>query len=183
LSHAYWPADPKTGRFLMDLPVQEPLRPVDWSINGLTGPAVSEEQAKAELRQWLDLRSRANSADAVMSYFGPGEDVVAYGPFLPGIYKGRAQVTSFYGDWLKGVEKVDATVTDFGVVSDGIMGAVLSRQNLILHMADGTTRRESIRQSSCLRRAGAKWYAMMESTSYPADLKSGKVVTDIAAAR
>jgi ketosteroid isomerase-like protein len=178
-THAYWPVDPNTGRFL-DKP-EFPLRgAMKRAANPLPGPVVAVDKAEQELRQWLESRIVASTPDTVMSHFGPSDDVVAYDPYFPGEHIGLQEVRSHFAAALMNVRAIDAQITDYRSVTDGEMGGIISRQNLQLHMRDGGIRNLSVRQSTCLRRVGSKWYAIMEQTTFPVDVKTGWPVTSLA---
>lgn len=178
MSHVYYPVDRETSRF--DRNWEVPLRgPVQWSGNPLPGPAVSEEQALHELRDWFDSRIVAATAEEVMRHFAADEEVIAFGPYLPGVHRGRNEVRAHYAEMLKNVRRVTSEVTDYHVQTDGELGMIISRQNLSLSLTDGKAEQLSIRHSGCLRRNGSRWEAMMEMISFPVDLATGLAITEI----
>jgi ketosteroid isomerase-like protein len=103
--------------------------------------------------------------------------VIVYAPYLPGECRGQQECRDYYASVFDSVASIEAEVTDYHVATNGLMGAIMSRQNLVIHMRDSTTRRISVRQSHGLRRVGDAWQSMIEMTSFPVDLKTGKPVT------
>jgi ketosteroid isomerase-like protein len=174
-AHCYVPVDPETGdRAKGALPVREPLQ---WPQDAVPAPATSEEQAKTELRAWFESRISAANAEDVMRHFGSGDDAVVYSPYLPGEHRGLAEIRKHFAAELEDVVSVKADVTDYHVATDGRMGAIISRQNRELTLRDGSVRRVSVRHSDCLRRVDGRWFSMIEMTSFPTDLKTGRPVT------
>jgi ketosteroid isomerase-like protein len=175
-SHVYYPIDPTTGQAMInaDLPVRGP---VQWSEDPLPGPAVSNEQAKIELRNWLDSRSSATDVDVLMTHFGPGGDVIAFSPYAPGQYRGLQEIRDYLAQMLANVRAIEATVTDFVVATNGLMAGTLARQDVRISMRDGKTREVTIRQSNCLRRSGNRWYSVFEAISFaPSDQHEGNPI-------
>ncbi len=174
-AHCFVPIEPDTGnRARGALPVREEWK---WPTDTLPSAAVSEERAKREIRAWFDARIASDSVDAVMRRIGPREDVIVYAPYLPGEYRGQQECRDYYASVFDSVASIEAEVTDYHVATNGLMGAIMSRQNLAIHMRDSTTRRISVRQSHGLRRVGDAWQSMIEMTSFPVDLKTGEPVT------
>jgi ketosteroid isomerase-like protein len=174
--HATLLVDPKTGNSMPNAPFTERAA-LQWSHDPLPETAVDVQQAKTELREWLGSRTKATNIDTLMNHFGPGDDVIAYGPYFPGRYQGLKDIRAHFGQTLTNVRAVDATVTDFIVISDGVLGAILARQDLKISKTDGSREDLSIRQSNCLRRVRGKWYSVFEMISFPMDPKNGKPVT------
>ena len=174
-AHCAVPIEPDTGKRPPGaLDVREEWK---WPADTLPGPAVSEDQAQQEIRAWFDARIAATSAEAVMRQIGPREDVIVYTPYLPGEHRGQAEIRAHYSAVFDKVQSMQAEVTDYHVATNGRMGSIISRQNLVLTLRDSSVRGVSVRQSHALRRVDEKWQAMVEMTSFPVDLNTGQPVT------
>lgn len=171
-----YPTDPKSGRSVTDgpLPTRGELPPLH-SASGV--PASSSTAAKKEIRGWLDTAVRVTDTAAMTRLFGPGDNVILYNEFLPGELRGLREMRDYYGPLFSTIRDVQTNIPAFAAESDGNLGALISRQDLQVHMKDGTTQSLSIRQSDCLRRVNGKWRSFFEMVSFPMDLKTGKAVT------
>jgi ketosteroid isomerase-like protein len=175
--HISLPADPKTGMAVMNGPL--PVRgPVKWSSNPLPGPAVSPEQAKAEIRKWMDVGALSTSLDMLMQYYGPGDDLIVYDTFFPGELRGLKEVRNYYAAIMNSYNSIEVKMPEFVADSDGSFGVQLDTQDMELSMKDGTKKYISLRQSDCMRRVGGKWYTFFEMISYPVDAKTGKAIME-----
>jgi ketosteroid isomerase-like protein len=169
--HTYFPRDPATGRALSsyDLPDRGPMQ---WAADAVPGPVGDPHTTEAELRTWLATRTTVTDVDRLVRLFGPGDDVMAFGPTVPVEHRSLAEIRRYLVDSLRGVRSISAEVTHFKVQSDGLMSALLARQILTLQMADGSSRKMTIRNSNCLRKVGNEWRSMMEMVSYPSNVSS-----------
>lgn len=178
MSHVYFPVDRETGRYDLNAEIEQ-QGPVQWSPAVLRGPAVPVEQAEEELRAWFASRIVAASADEVMRHFAADEDVLAFGPYIPGLHRGQDDVRAHYERELAGVVSVISDCTDCHVHTDGELAMILSRQHVTQRLGDGGTRHVSVRHSASLRRNGDRWEALMEMISFPVNETTGEVLMDL----
>lgn len=171
-----YPMDPQSGRSVTDgpLPVRAKLRP---PANATADVPVTLTQAKSELRGWFDGATAVTDPAALMSYFGPGDEVIVYNELAPGELRGLEELRDYYGPILAGIRETRAHVSGFSAESDGVLGAVIGGEDLTIDTKAGATQSASIRHSACLRRIDGKWRAFFEMVSYPMDPKTGKAVT------
>jgi ketosteroid isomerase-like protein len=169
--HTYAPMDPATSKSITDF--QPPRRePVKWSNDPLPGPAGDPRKAETELRAWLAARTTSTDPDALVRLFGPGDDTVAYTPYIPVEHRGLAEIRRSLTQGLRDVRTISAEVLNFNAHSDGMMSTIIARQKVTMTMKDGTTRTVTSRHSNCLRRVGNDWRSMFEMVSYPNNVPS-----------
>jgi ketosteroid isomerase-like protein len=173
--HVSYPVDPKSGRSVTDgpLPVRGKLREASLMTPAVPFPPA---QAKVELRSWFEGAAGVTDLNTLTSYFGPGDDVIIYNESIPGELRGLEELRGYYGPVLSGIRGTRANVSNFAADSDGVLGAVIGREDLTIDAKGGATQSLSIRQSDCLRRVDGKWHAFFEMVSFPMDLKTGKAI-------
>ena len=147
-------------------------------LNALDHDATTPEQAKKEIRNWMDVGGVSTSLDELMQYYGPGDDTLVYDSFYPGELRGRDQIRTYYASIMNSIKSSTLDTPLFAVDSDGSFGVQADTQNLTLKMKDGSTKQLSLRQSDCMRRIDSKWYSFFEMISFPIDARSGKGIMD-----
>ena len=165
--------DPKTGNAVMtDLPVR---RDVIWPADMKLGEPMSPAQARKEIETWTNVSLRVIGIDAILPYYGPNENEVAvYAPTVPGNIRGKTEMRAYYAPSMNSFASLDTKTPILKVNSDGVIGAQLDVQEIVLHLHDGTTQPLYWRQSDCVRRVGNTWYGILNMSSFPVDLKTGK---------
>jgi ketosteroid isomerase-like protein len=171
--HVSLPVDAKTGMAVVDGPIKA-QGPMAWSAHPLPAPSTTPEQAKREIRRFMDVGGISISLAQLMQYYGPGDDTLVYDTFYPGELRGLKQISGYYAAMMGGIAHSALTMPEFVADSDGGFGIQADTQNLTLTLKDGSTKNISIRQSDCMRRVGGKWYSFFEMISFPIDMKSGK---------
>jgi ketosteroid isomerase-like protein len=179
--HISMPADAKTGMALPNGPL--PARgPLAWSDNPIPGPAETPAAAKVEIKKWLDTGVLSPNLDALMKYYGPGDDLIVYDAFAPGEMRGLKEVGDYYAAMMSSFSDIKVKIPELAIDSDGSFGIQIDRQDMQLKMKDGSTKYISIRQNDCMRRVDGKWYSFLEMISYPVDMKTGKSIMENPAA-
>lgn len=175
--HIALPIDGKTGSAVMDgtLPARGPIA---WSANPLPGPAVSPDQAKAEIRRWMEVGALSTSIDQLVRYYGPGDDLLIYDAFYPGEIRGRAELRRYYASIMGSYNSIEVKMPVFAADSDGSFGVQIDTQDMRLKMKDGSTKYISLRQSDCMRRIDGKWYSFFEMISFPVVAHTGKAIME-----
>lgn len=163
-SHLSFPLDPATGSFMKDqrTAVRSQL---GWGNNPVPGPAISIDQAKAEIARWIDASAKVSSVDDLLRYLGPDENIIFYdvGKQL----RGKAEIHAHFAPIFAAARAITVTTPASFVDSDGLIGAHMSRQDVTLIMKDGSSKTLNLRRSDCLRRVDGRWYAMLSMISLP----------------
>jgi ketosteroid isomerase-like protein len=178
--HISFPMNPKTGMGLLDSPM--PKRgALNWNPKSFGEPAIAPAQAQKEVRSWLDAGVLSRNLDELMSYYGPGDDVIVYDMlFPPGEFRGMQEVRDGFAPVMNFTDP-HVKMLDFVVDSDGVFAVQIDAQDVTLTRKDGTRSNFLLRQSDCMRRTDGKWYSIMEAISVPVDAKTGKSVTQASA--
>lgn len=172
--HISLPIDAKTGIAIPDGPVTA-RGEITWSSDPLPGPASTPAEAKAAIRQWMDVGGASTSLDMLMGYYGPGDDLLVYDSFASNL-RGMNEVRAHYAAIMNSYTDIKLAMPDFVVDSDGIFGVQLDTQQITLKMKDGSTQKLALRQSDCMRKVGDKWYSFLEHLSFAVDPKTNKGV-------
>lgn len=165
--------DPKTGNAVMtDLPTRgDKVWPADFSL----GAPMPEDKARAEIRTWTDVSLRVIGIDAIMPFYGPGEnELVQYGPTIPGNVRSKSEMYAYYAPSMNSFASLDTKTPVLKIDSDGLLGAQIDVQDITMHLKDGKAQALYWRQSDCVRRVGEKWYGVLNMSSFPTDMKTGK---------
>jgi ketosteroid isomerase-like protein len=178
--HISFPMDPKTGMGLMDSPM--PVRgALQWNPKSFASPPVPVEQAKKEIRSWLDTGVLSRNLDELMAYYGPTDDAIVYDMlYPPGEFRGMQEIRVGFAPVMNFTDP-KVKVLDFTVDSDGVFAVQIDTQDITLTKKDGTKSNFYLRQSDCMRRMNGKWYSVFEAISTPVDAKTGKSVTKASA--
>jgi ketosteroid isomerase-like protein len=175
--HVSLPVDAKTGMAVVDGPIKS-QGPMAWSAHPLPAPSTTPDQAKQEIRRFMDIGGASTNLAQLMQYYGPGDDTLVYDSFYPGELRGLKQVSGYYAAMMGGIAHSELTMPEFVADSDGGFGIQADTQDIKLTLKDGSTKYVSLRQSDCMRRVGGKWYSFFEMISFPVDAKSGKGIMD-----
>lgn len=175
--HVSLPVDAKTGMAVVDGPIKA-QGPMSWSAHPIPAPSTTPEQARREIRRFMDVGGVSTSLAQLMQYYGPGDDTLVYDTFYPGELRGLKQISGYYAAMMGGIAHSTLTMPEFVADSDGGFGIQADTQDLTLTLKDGSTKNISIRQSDCMRRVGGKWYSFFEMISFPIDMKSGKGIME-----
>src|SRR5277367_895577 len=117
--HISFPMDPKTGMGLLDSPM--PVRgPLKWNPQSFASPPVPVEQAKKEIRSWLDTGVLSRNLDELMAYYGPTDDVIVYDiVYPPGEFRGLQETRVGFAPVMNFTDP-HVNILDFVVDSDGV---------------------------------------------------------------
>lgn len=166
--------DRKTGMVATaPLPVRGPLA---WNSASLSRKSITPEAARKGIIDWTDRALREVGLESAMKFFAPGHDVLLYGEFNPGNLRTRAEVTGYYGPLYNSFSGLHVVSPLYEADSDGLLGAQIDTQDIVIDMKDGSRPHLSIRQSDCLRRYDGNWQTFMEMVSYPVDRTTGKAI-------
>jgi ketosteroid isomerase-like protein len=164
--------DPKTGKAVMnDLAVRGDMA---WPATMTLGKPVPMAEARGQIEAWTNTSLRVVGVDAIMGYYGPGENEVAmYTPTIPGNVRGKTEMRAYYAPSMNAFESLETKTPVLKIDTDGVLGAQIDVQEITLHLHDGKTQPLYWRQSDCVRRVGDKWYGALDMASFPIDLKTG----------
>lgn len=174
--NASFPADPKSGKSLTDYAITVP-GPMAWGDNPFPGPRISQAEAKAGIRDWVQAFATAPGIQAALALVGPGDAVLFFDLFAPAPLQGQQAIAAADGPGFAPIASVAADVTDFRADTDGLLGAQIDTQILSIKMKDGHAVNWQLRQSDCLHYVNGKWYTLIDELSFPTDLKTGKAVS------
>jgi ketosteroid isomerase-like protein len=174
--HVSLPLDPKTLQAINAAPIRP--RQLVWSETPLAPPSTTPEQGKKEIREFMDVGGASLGLDMLMSYYGPGDDILLYDSFDPNALIGRKEVRAHYAGVMNSYKNIKLSMPHFVADSDGAFGVQIDTQDITLTMNDGSIRNITLRQSDCMRRVGGKWYSFFEMVSYPVDMATNKGVME-----
>lgn len=165
--------DPKTGDAVMNhLAVRGDMA---WPADLKLGAPVPVAQARREVEKWTNDSLRVVGIDAILAYYGPGENEVAmYSPTAPGNIRGKTEMRAYYAPSMNSFASLETKTPILKIDTDGQLGAQIDTQEIVLHLKDGKTQPLYWRQSDCVRRVGDKWYGVLDMASFPVNLKTGK---------
>jgi ketosteroid isomerase-like protein len=165
--------DPKTGNAVMtDLPTRgDKIWPADFGL----GAPMAEDKAREQIKTWTDVSLRVVGIDAIMPFYGPGEnELVQYGPTVPGNVRSKSEMYAYYAPSMNSFVGLETKTPVLKIDTDGLLGAQIDVQDITMHLKNGKTQALYWRQSDCVRRVGDKWYGVLNMSSFPTDLKTGK---------
>jgi ketosteroid isomerase-like protein len=146
-----------------------------WPADMADSETVPVAQAKSEIDKWTYVSLRVIGIDAIMPYYGPGDNEVAvYAPTAPGNLRGKTEMRAYYAPSMNSFQSLDTKTPILKIDTDGTLGSQIDVQDLVLHLHDGKTQPLYWRQSDCVHRTGGKWYGVLNMSSFPVDLKTGK---------
>ncbi len=177
--HISLPVDAATGMGLMNAPVKV-RGPIAWTANAMPGPASTPEAGIAAIRNWMEVGAASTSLEQLMSYYGPGDDILVYDSFYPGEMRGMKEVSDYYAAMMNSYKGITVKLPELVVDSDGAFGVQIDTQDITLTMKDGSIKNIALRQSDCMRRVGDRWYSFMEMLSFPIDPATGKAIMESA---
>jgi ketosteroid isomerase-like protein len=167
------PQDTKTGLALLD--DQQVRGDIVWPASTASSQTVPEAQALKEIETWTNVSLRVVGIDAILPYYGPGEtEIAVYAPTAPGNVRGKTEMRAYYAPSMNSFTSVDTKTPVLKIASNGRIGAQVDIQEIVLHLKNGKTQSLYWRQSDCVHRVGGKWYGVLNMSSFPVDLKTGK---------
>ncbi len=170
--HLSFPVDPATMNALTTAPIQP--RTITWTAHPLAPVSTTPENAKAEIKEFMDVGGASVGLEKLMNYYGPGDDTLLYDAFSAKALIGKKEIADFYAPIMGSYTGITLTMPMFEVDSDGSFGVQIDTQELTLTMKDGSKRNVALRQSDCMRRVDGKWYSFLEMVSYVTDAKTMK---------
>jgi ketosteroid isomerase-like protein len=170
--HVALPVDAKTGLAVWDGAIASRGQ-FKWTPTPPSDAAVSPEQAKREIREWMDTGTLSPTVDFMMKYYEPGNNSLVYDGFYPGEMRGQKEIHDYYASMMN-YSGIKVKLPEFVADSDGTLGVQIDTQDMKITNKDGSTQYISLRQSDCMRRVGGRWVSLMELISFPIDAKTGK---------
>lgn len=174
--HVSLPLDPKTLQAINAQPIQP--RDLVWSETPLEAPSATPQQGTDEIRAFMEVGGASLGLDMLMSYYGPGDDILLYDSFHPKALIGRQEIRDHYAELMNSYKGIKLSMPHFTADSDGSFGVQIDTQDITLTMNDGSTRNIALRQSDCMRRVGGKWYSFFEMISYPVDMATNQGIME-----
>src|SRR5690606_27120083 len=135
--HSSLPVDAKTGMAVVNGPL--PVRgPIKWAPDAIPAPSTTPENAKAEIKKWLDVGVLSDGIDQLMEYYGPGDDVLVYDTYYPGELRGLKELRKHYTPIMSSYSGAKVQLPDLHIDSDGAFGIQIDTQTMVLDMKDGS---------------------------------------------
>jgi len=156
--------------------------------SGARAQAGKTEQAPlkgkaAQIRAVYDGWAKAFEArdiDGIMSFYVPGDALVAYDLVSPLQYKGSAAYRKDYQDFLAQYEgPLHVEFRDVQVFSSGNVGFIHALEKISGKMKNGQQTDMWVRATSGVIKLNGKWLIVHDHISVPVDFESGKAVLDL----
>src|SRR5690606_9503730 len=128
-----------------------PIQPrqLVWSKTPLEAPSTTPEEGKKGIREFMDIGGASLGLDMLMSYYGPGDDILLYDSFHPKALIGRKEIRDHYAGVMNSYKGIKLSMPHFVADSDGSFGVQIDTQDITLTMNDGSIRHIALRQSDC----------------------------------
>jgi ketosteroid isomerase-like protein len=139
------------------------------------GKSNSEAEIKAQLDGWL-AAFKAKDAAKVMSYYGPGDPVLAFDVIPPRQYATPDAYKKDFEDLFKLIDgPLNTEVTDLSITtSNGDLAYSHSIDHLVAKTTDGKPLDVTVRVTDVFRKIKGKWLIVHEHVSVPVDLMTGQ---------
>jgi len=118
---------------------------------------------------------RAKDVKTIMTFYAPGDAVVAYDVIPPLQYKGHAAYAKDYADFLAPFDgPVTVEFREMRVAAGGDVAFVHCLERITGKMKNGQKVDMWLRATSGLRKINGKWLIVHDHISVPANLDTGK---------
>lgn len=152
---------------------------------GFSGVTRAQAQSKDEqeirtLETKFAMAFAAKDVDAIMKFYAPGDQLLAFDLITPREYAGW---DAYKKDWestfamMKGTPEFDTK--DLSVTTDGKLAWSHSIQHASWTGTDGAPSEMTVRVTDCYKKIDGKWLIVLEHVSVPLDMTSGKPVPDM----
>jgi len=144
---------------------------------------LSSNNDTAQIREMYDGWAKAfrvKDIDGIMSFYAPGDEVVAYDIVPPLQYRGAASYRKDYETFLGMYEgPLGVEFRDLRIMSSGDVGFVHAIERITGTMKNGQKTDLWLRATSGLRKINSKWLIVHDHISVPADFDTGKAMMDL----
>ncbi len=134
----------------------------------------SEAEIKSQIDGWL-AAFKAKDAAKVLSFYGPGDSVLAFDVVPPRQYATANAYQKDYEELFKLIDgPFNIEITDLSITTSGDMAYSHSIDHLAGKTADGKPLEFTVRVTDVFRKIGGKWLIVHEHVSVPVDLMTGQ---------
>ncbi len=134
----------------------------------------SEAEIKAQLDGWL-AAFKAKDAAKVISFYGPGDPVLAFDVVPPRQYATLDAYKKDFEDLFKLIDgPFNAEINDLHITASGDLAYSHSIDHLMAKTTDGKPLDITVRVTDVYRKTGGKWLIVHEHVSVPVDLMTGQ---------
>jgi ketosteroid isomerase-like protein len=138
------------------------------------GKSNSEAEIKAQLDGWL-AAFKAKDAAKVISFYGPGDPVLAFDVVPPRQYATLDAYKKDFEELFKLIDgPLNAEINDLHITASGDLAYSHSIDHLMAKTADGKPLDLTVRVTDVYRKTGGKWLIVHEHVSVPVDLMTGQ---------
>jgi ketosteroid isomerase-like protein len=139
------------------------------------GKSDAKAEIKAQIDAWL-VAFKAKDAAKVMSFYGPGDPVLAFDVVPPRQYATADAYRKDYEELFKGFDGApNVEISDLSITTNGSdMAYGHSIDHLTGKTPDGKTLDFTVRVTDVYRKINGKWLIVHEHVSVPADLMTGQ---------
>lgn len=142
-------------------------------------PGVSVKQVQAALDQWRTA-FEAKNVDGVMAVYAPGAQLTAYDVVPPLQYKGADAYRKDYQDIFNGFDgPLHAEMRDTHIEVGGGLAVAYGLEHISGKLKTGQATDMWLRYTSVFKQIGGRWLDIHDHVSVPADLNSGKALTNL----
>ena len=122
----------------------------------------------------------AHDIDGIMSFYVPGDALVAYDIGPPLQYRGSTAYRKDYQDFLAQYDgPLHVEFRDMQIFSSGSVGFIHALEKISGKMKNGQQTDVWVRATSGVIKLNGKWLIIHDHISVPADFDSGKAVLDL----
>jgi uncharacterized protein (TIGR02246 family) len=140
----------------------------------------SDEAAIRDLYDNWAKAFRAHDIDRIMSFYVPGDELVAYDVVPPLQYKGNDAYRKDYVEFLNQFDgPIDVDYREMRVYASGDVGFVHALERFSGKMKNGQPLALWLRATSGVRKINGKWLIVHDHISVPVDFDTGKAALDL----
>ena len=118
---------------------------------------------------------RSRNVGAIMAFYAPDNNLVAFDAFLPRQYVGAAAYRkAFEGFFATYPGPVTSEISDVRITTDGTLAFASSIDRWVATGSDGKPTEVVFRGTNGLRKIDGRWLIVHEHVSFPVDPVTGK---------
>jgi uncharacterized protein (TIGR02246 family) len=146
---------------------------------GGTTASSDEAEIRALYDRWAKV-FEAHDIEGIMSFYAPGDTVIAYDVAPPLQYKGKDAYRKDYVEFLAQHDgPIRVEFRDVRVLSSGDVGFIHALERFSGKLKNGQQSDMWLRATSGLRKMDGKWLIVHDHISVPTDFESGKAMLDL----
>jgi len=135
----------------------------------------TDEQAIRAMYDQYSAAVRSRNVDAIMAFYAPDDDLIAFDAFPPRQYVGVASYRKAYeGFFATYPGPVTSEISDLRITANSTLGFASSIDRWVATGSDGKTTEIVFRGTNGLRKINGKWLIVHEHVSVPVDPATGQ---------